>query len=637
MKRLVIIAWIILCAVCNLKAQSVEKQIVRLSSGTIPNSISISTVKSYNTYHWNGSANFKSVLGSLYFNLNEQFISSLIRMDRSLITDQNSLNIQSRYRLSDVMAVAANVSSFTLSDNRSISGSISKASSHGFYGGVAYTPFDRLVIEPLIGARFDKQINKTDKGLSYLLGIELDTSTFSGYLTTFNGSFQYDNISPRALETDRAFLSIYKILSGQTANNLIIGFYKNRRDFYISADSSIREVYGVSYNIERRSDNILTISDSLRYDVSKKMLWTLQGNIFNRKINRSFRYKNISVPEESPLNTSIEELRMEGIVRTVFKIGSRISSMFTFSYLERDEKHIVDEDGIYLENRFLSKIRNEERKNNHSRRSNFAGSANFSVSNSDTIEISGSATILNYNTPSQDNDDDRDELWYLFNISSYHNINKHLKINISANIALTHLVYLFSSRSADNNWNRIIQLSPTIFYAPSDRFSSINTFGVLANYTVYDFEQVSSLTKSYSFRQFAFIDSSTLQLSKRFSIGWFNHIRLYERGEFRWDKFSEKPVNYFEDKLYHGTLRYRLTDGLHFTLGIRYFSQWRYGYQEKRKVLESKLISWGPTTTIQIYSGTTNLYLDGWYEIRNQTGQVIQSNAAMELTIGVRL
>ena len=641
MKGSMLIVGLILILYGQLSAddnQRSDKRIVRLSGDVArPNTFSVSTEKSYNTYHWNGIVLYRNLLGPLYLDVSEQFSSSLIRTDRKLITDQNLLNLQARFRLSDAVAAATAITSFALSDNRSIGGSIGKASSHGFYGGIAYTPFEGMVIEPLAGIRFDNQLDRYDRGPSYIVGFELDTATYSGYRTSLAGLLQYDAITPRTLETHRAALGLRKNFSEQADNNLHVSFYRNRRDFYLSADSSLRQIHNIVYNIESRADNILSITDSLRYQAGNSMLWTLHGNVFSRMIKRSFRYKNIADPEKSPFNTAIEELRIEGTIRGVYRISSVIASTLAYSYLERDEKHRIDEDNSALADRFSTNTYSEERKNNHARRSNLVAVTTLSLSPSDTLGISGSATILHYDTPSGENDDDRDELWYIVNVSSRHLINKHLALHLSANLALTHLVYLFSARSADNNWNRILQLAPTIVYTPARCFTTRNTFEVLANYTVYDFEQQSSLTRSYAFRQLAFIDSTSLRLSKRFGISWYNHIRLYERGEFRWNTFSEKPINYFEDKLYHGTFRYTLNEGLHFSVGIRYFSQLRFGYEGRERFRESSLRCIGPTTTIQIAIGATYIYLDGWYEERNQTGQPKRSNTTMEMTLSVRL
>jgi hypothetical protein len=632
---------LILLLTAQLSADDNQKsvgRIVRLSGDIArPNTFSIFTEKSYNTYHWNGITLYRNLLGPLYFDLSEQFSSSLVRTDRNLITDQNSVNIQARYRISDALAAASTVTSFSLSDNRSIGGSIGKASSHGFYGGIAYTPFEGFVIEPLIGIRFDNQLDRYDKGTSYILGLELDTAIYSGYLASLTGTLQYDAITPRTLETHRASLGLKKDFSEQAKNDLNVAFYRNRRDFYLSADSSLRQMHNIVYNIESRADNILSITDSLRYNASNSMSWTLEGNVYNRTIKRSYRYKNITDPESSPLNTAIDELKIEGTIRGIYRISNFISSTLAFSYLERDEKHKLDENNATLSGIYSTDSYREERKNNHARRSNLAAATTLSLSQSDSVGISGSATILHYDTPSKENDDDRDELWYIVNIASRHIINKHLTLYLSANLALTHLVYLFSTRSADNNWNRILQFAPTVVYTPARCFTTKNTFEVLANYTVYDFEQQSSLTRSYAFRQFAFIDSSSLRLSRRLGIVWDNHIRLYERGEFRWNTFSEKPVNYFEDKLYHGAVRYMLTEGLHFSVGIRYFSQLRFGYEGRDRFQESSLRCIGPTTTIQFAVGATDVFLDGWYEERNQTGQPKRTNTTMQMTLSVRL
>jgi len=97
-------------------------------------------------------------------------------------------------------------------------------------------------------------------------------------------------------------------------------------------------------------------------------------------------------------------------------------------------------------------------------------------------------------------------------------------------VNLSHLVYLSPQRSADNTWNRIFRLSPRFAYKPSEKFFSFNTFEVLANYTTYDFEFISASVRSYVFRQFAFIDSTEVGISNRFSLGWYHYLRFYERG-----------------------------------------------------------------------------------------------------------
>jgi hypothetical protein len=616
---------------------SANKRIVGIQVDTLNRNIaSILFDKSFKTYHWTGAAFYRNSLGPLFLNMNEQFLSTLIRTDGNLITNNQSFDLRLRYRLTDKLSAASNVSSFILSDNKSYGTSIGKASSHGAYAGIAYQPVGQFIVEPLIGVRFDNQLNQYDKGISYLLNLSSDTIAYSGYLGRLSGSFQYDKLDPRTIETRNVSIGIEKIFFEQTRNFLQFNYYRNHRDFYLPADSALKAQYNIVYNVESRVDDAFAISDTLDYNVDGKMFWTFQGNVFTREINRSTRYKNTANLSLSQPNSYINELKLEGLMQGMYIFSNSIRSSLTFSYLERDEKHHLQGAGGTAGIDLLE--RNEERKDNHARRSALVSTTEWRVSRSDTVAFSGSATILRYDTPSHDNDDDRDELWYLINFSTHHRINQHIRIHLSADASLTHLVYLFATRSADNNWNRIIRLAPRLEYMPWEELVTTNTFEVLANYTAFDFESRTSDPRSYAYRQFAFTDSSNLTLTTRLGVQWLSNIRLYERGELRWDTFSERPINYFDERTFLGTLSYRFSKSLLLSLGIRYFSQSKFDLSGSDRALSSYLRSIGPTSSIEINIGTgTHCSIRGWYESQTQTGQPNRGVTTMALLLNKSL
>jgi len=608
------------------------KQPVILPSDTFrKNTASISFDKSFNTYHWNGITFYQNTFGPVFLQINEQFLSTLISANRKLITDNQTFDLRGRYKLTDNLSAATKVSSFILSDNKSVGSSISEASSHAAYGGIAYQPFEHIVIEPFLGVRFDKQMGYFDRGSSYLLNVNSDTLNFSGYASRFSGSLQYDKLDPRTLETHSASIRIDKEFFEQTRNHLQFEYYRNRRDFYMPADSALRDQHNITFNIESRSDNAFAVKDTLDYNVGERMAWTFQGNIFSREINRAIRYRNLVDASGFAPNTDINELKIEGSIRGTFIFSSSLRSSLAFSYLERDEKHTVQREGT-------TGYFTEALKNNHARRTTLTSETSWRISASDTIQLSGSSNLLRYDTPNPENDDDRDELWYLLNLSTNHQINQHLHLHLAVDASLIHLVYLFASRSADNNWNRIVRLAPKLQYTPWKEFSTTNTFEVLANYTAYDFEYIYSTTRSYAFRQFAFIDSSVLAMTQRLGIEWFSHVRLYERGELRWDTFAERPTNYFEEKTFFGNIRYILHDGLLFSIGIRYFSQLRFDYNGHVRTLDNQLRSIGPVTSIEVdIGGRTRFSFRGWYEHQLQTDQPERGMTTMIMSLNIRL
>jgi hypothetical protein len=203
---------------------------------------------------------------------------------------------------------------------------------------------------------------------------------------------------------------------------------------------------------------------------------------------------------------------------------------------------------------------------------------------------------------------------------------------------MMHLVYLFSTRSADNTWNRILRLSPRLWYQPSREFFTMMNFEVLANYMAYDFEYISATVRSFVFRQFSFVDSTTFALSRRVTLEWYSQFRLYERGELHWDAFSERPINEFRESMIISSIDYALTERLLFSTGIRYFSQIRYGYTGSERMADNFLRSIGPMASIGMtVSERTTLSIKGWYERFSQTNQIDRSYTTMIMLLTLRL
>lgn len=605
-----------------------------LSAG---NRIALSSDKLLNTYHWGGRASYRNFFGPLSLQFNEQFRSSMILIDPKLITDEQSMDFALTQRLTSGLRAAVKFSAFSLSDNKNIG--ISNASSQNLYGGVMSEPVAGVRIEPMAGVRFDNQIDQHDRGPSYLLNIDTDPLDYNGYMTTFDGMWQYDRLTPRALETRNASATIERHFSGQTGNTLQLLYTRNRRDFYTAADPFVQQLNGVSKNIETRTEDAFTLFDSLDYDAGQGARISLQGDLYTRTIGRETRYRQTSDPLRPLLNTSIDELKLESSAQLAVSPWKNIRGIVRLAYQERDEKHATIPDPSGSQTNFDLQEKTERLKNNHSRRTSLSSVLAARISPSDSLAISGSGSLLRYDTPSADNNDDRDELWYILNLATVHRLNPALEFRMLANVTLVHLVYLPSMTSGNNTWNRVFRLAPRVEYRPSAGFVTANTFEVLANYTVYDFEYPSSAIRSFVFRQFGLNDSSTWNVTRRIALEWFQYVKLYEQGELQWESFAERPVNYFEENTYQGSVRYEVPEkGLLFSVGLRYFSQRRYAYSGDVRTLDRFLRSLGPTTTVGWrFRERTTLGVQGWYEQQTQTGVPNRSIANVTLSLVVHL
>jgi hypothetical protein len=608
-------------------------------AGGVPSYTAITFDKSFNTYHWIGRAFYTTNAGPYFAQLRERYHSSVIRSTRSLVSDENTFDLLLKRELSSTLQASLSGSSFLLSDEKSIR--TSNVASQIVLGGIEYRPMSNILFEPRIGFQLDRQIDRYDRGMAYRLGGNVENFGVGGYETNVRGALQYAAIAPRVIETDTIALQVRKTFVDETANVLRAQYVRNRRDFYFATDAVARLPNGTFPLIEQRAEDGIVVTDSLRYSMGRSMLLTFTGNVFNRDITRALRSTtgtiDLSPDRRAVSNTGIGELRIDGGVHAMLQNRDGIGASVGFYYSEREERHraIESRSGGNVDS--LTRI--QEQKNNVSHRTMLASTLDVPLfSSSHTLSLAGSGSILRYDTPSMLNTDDRDELWYALSLTTTHRINQHMEAQIIVEANLVHLVYLSSQRSADNTWNRILRLSPRLVYVPSASFRTTNRFEVLANYTAYDFEFPASPIRSFAFRQFAFVDSTSWELTRRVAIEWFSHVRIYERGEFRWDTFSERPSQYFEDKTYLGTVRYGYTERLAFSVGIRYFSQQRFGYPKSDRSLEYALRSVGPTTAIVWKTQrNTALAVQGWYERQTQTQAATRGIVTVSMSLSMQL
>ncbi len=636
--RAYIILVLCMITVCTVLSQNQPGTLRSTNSSADSSSFaSLGFDKNFNTYRWNARTIFFRELGPTTISFNEQFLSSLIQTQQPLIRDEQLLAVSLKHRFSESIRGVLKDSSFNLSDNRSQL--IGNTSFHILHAGIEYRPVKSLTIEPRIGVRYDKQFDQQEKGPSYYLGIYSDPLDYLGYQASLFGKIQYDKLSPRTLETRSAGIDIVRNFFESTRNAFHVEYDRLRRDYYSSADAQVRQQFNITNNIETRLDQSYSIIDTLDYSVGKSGLLSFQGGVFSRTIERNTQYKLFSSGFHSQLNTTIDELRIDGGTSLRYSLlDNSVGVMVGFNYQERDEKHRIEPDGGASKFEIDNQTRLEESKNNHSKRTMISSSVDIQLSRNHSVRLLGSGNLLRYDTPSASNDDDRDELWYIFNIMSFHRLSQYFTMQFASDINLTHLVYIGSTRSANNTWNRIFRLSPRLEYRPSSDFKTINTFEVLANYTVYDTEFLFSSARSYVFRQFGFADSSTFRLTNRITFEWYNLIRLYERGELNWDAFKERPTNYFVDKTYLGKIGYGVTQRLIFSVGIRYFSQLRFGYNGSSRNLESTIVTVGPVAQVSWNAGNrTELLVNGWYENQSQTGVSDRGLATVFMVLTVHI
>jgi hypothetical protein len=274
----------------------------------------------------------------------------------------------------------------------------------------------------------------------------------------------------------------------------------------------------------------------------------------------------------------------------------------------------------------------EEQKNNTSVYGTIAFGSDYLISDKDRVSLNIYQSKLKYDTPSILNDDDRDEILTLVKLEYYKIINPFFSLFTNIEGSQSHLVYLFASKSSNNNINRVLRLR-TGSELNSSRISSANIFEVSANYTSYDFEDLNSNLRSFSYRQFTALDSTQINLIKRINLNFLGYIKISEQGDFNWKSFSEKPKRYLRELFLEPKVVFN-TDIFSFAFGVRYFNLSTYNYEEKNRVFDNSYSSYGPVSIIsgRVYKSLTFNFW-GYYEIVSLSNSQTHQQGNMNLNI----
>ncbi len=585
--------------------------------------------KQLNTFHLNSQLQLYGNFEDVIIRMNENYGSTFIRNETKNTRDEQHFNLNAKYLFRKDIWFGISGSSSLLSDNRSLGINESAVNYAAVFSELK--PIDNIRLAPFGGYTSNRQIGVTDNGSLY--GVEglLENLNFSDLNINSVLRFRNEDIIPRRNLIRYYELSVNNYFDRSVSNTIQTFFSQSRKDFYFEADSITSAQFNINNNIQSRIETGYQIFDRLSYDGFLDIFsLDIAAGINWRKIDRDNRYKT-SEKAKLMYDTRIDELKLELDATTRYS-SKLFDGILRLNFYERDEKHIVKRfdgmtESIYEQNSEL-----EEQKNNNSSRATLSFYGNFKISKNDLLTFSLYQSKLVYDTKSISNDDDRDELLSIIRFRYSKLLTSYFTGFVNAEATFGHTVYLFASRSSNNNQSRIIRLRAGGDYLGS-LVKSFNSFEVSANYTVYDFEDLTTNYQSYSFRQFTAIDSTTIVLTNDVSLFGYGYLKLSEVGDFRWDNFTARPTRFLEE-LYlepRFILNYKRTI---FSIGLRLFLLNTYSYQENTKIPSSEYLSLGPIALIDLQAwNNLNIVMKGYYEFITNTDVPDKEQASLLMQV----
>jgi len=485
-----------------------------------------------NTYNFTNNARYNLNSGNHTMFIAQSYRGSAIQTANTTFRDDQKFAFRYNYKYNEQLSLSAKQNWINSSDSPILG--FNELSRINLMGGAIYSYDQDINAQIFAGTERNVTVGFLSYGTILQAKAQANNIKLEDFRLSIDGFSELLNLNLDRRNLDNSLrLNLAGGISDDALLFVDVAYKGIKRDLLIPQSGD-----EINYLIKIRPEDRITtnillqtaISDNLMLDASLFYDFSRIDNYFNRSVSG---FNLSSIKQSFDIDEANVNLNLKYSVK---KIDANIS----YQSYNRTELNRVNNNHNVADNE-LDRIRQtESQRDNNTGMNTLVGRMEWRFSNTDTVYFQQSLALLRYDTPSEQNNDDRDEFSSYSLLGYGKKIDNRLSANIRLDLRNVHLVYLKSSRSSLNNWNRVIRLMPG-FHFQSDDLMYSTAFEVVANYTVYDFESDGVSARSFSYRHIAYKDSLDIKLSKSISIQTKSFLRYFENGLLFWDSFSESP------------------------------------------------------------------------------------------------
>jgi len=429
----------------------------------------------------------------------------------------------------------------------------------GVFGRYNYE--NTVSIQPSLGKQNSRYRSLSEWGWDAGISGDVKNISVDEYDMKLDFRSEYDRYRKRRNSENYLDLSIYKEFSEYTEDSLSISIQETRKQRYTADGANIKEA-----------------KISQRY---------LANKLIYRFSPRSQLFLNtILASDKLDYLTDSKEFSIENQLRFI-----TFSDNYAYGFTFR----------TYEENQDVANILSD----NQRAQTTMGLNGLYNWNDNNTIKFNIAYIKFQHDTP-EDNTDDRDEQRFILNLNYFRKINPYLSMEWLVYTYLDHQIYLFNPQSQNNKWNRIVKIQPRIHYRNGKLINKLST-SVLANYTVYDFEEQLENKTSFIFRKYMLSDSLQIPLYRRIHLVLLGRMELEDKGNFIKNKFEQILVQSYRSYLLNIYLLNESFLNMRVSLGYSNYLRrdWRH---IPTKRMARKIINEGPFVNIA-YDSSANLKL----------------------------
>ncbi len=596
----------LLFAINTVSAQNSSVRPNKYSNPAERNYINVGLDKVVDTYFFRGRGvyNVDLLYGTL--RLNQNYYGTVIR-NRKPLNDFETFNLEYEYSLSNNILLSFEQNWLLTSYNN-----LDELERLNGIAGIKYKRSDKFFVGLGFGLEDNKTLGLLSGGRLLQINSALSNINIDNYIINSKLSARRLELNRDRVESNFAIGSnVFKNFDKDNRLFLDFGYFVFNTNSVYQGLSDINK-----FSIESRDKDSLMINLGVGFQLLDYFNTNISLSLTDYSLLRSFKE-----PVINSSWTGVAKNKRQFLMSFFGDIGFD-SDYFTqkiglnFQVYDH-ENHVTNKFDIPIEEE--NRLRNIEFQLDENRSTTgLISKSKWKISRRDTLSVDYSVSLSQYNTPSLNNNEDRDEFISIVNISLRHRFSSYLTAIFAGEMYMNHRVYIKSQRSADSRWNRIYRFTPQIIYE-SKKFRMQPQFEVLADYTIYDFEFISPGINSFSRRQIKYKDQIFIEFLKNISLQSQIFIRYYEIGTMYWDAFAETAQESNFEHFTQMLLVARTSPDVSMGCGARYYKLTKKNLIDigSGPGLKYDLISIGPEAMIKIqFPSGSRISLSGWYEFQ---------------------
>ncbi|MCB2409175.1 hypothetical protein [Hymenobacter lucidus] len=377
------------------------------------------------------------------------------------------------------------------------------------------------------GVAYDSRNARRDAGPSY--GLEVTTLIYPGQqarqpvaLRLFGTRSQ---LGPRVWQRTLAEGYYERSFDEFSSGTLRLGYRSNRAEDYVPG------------NVQRIQSDTIATQLSWVYQLSDKASFRSDNSLALPR--RAFAYRQLGAEADTVQNLGYHQQELD--TRQEVRVNSKkLQFMLLFNYRERNRNYSLENNRGLSPTRLTTAIEREQIKDISEKTTLWQSELTWLPRPRHSLSLLGSAQLLRVDTPSDDNDQDRDEAQHSLRLVWVGRWAGAFRTSLAAGAELRQFVFIRASQSAENYTDRLLHWEPSFTWAPG-KFSLKSTYHLWVSYQVRD--RLSEQLKNRASRVLEQQQHLSYQFTPRLLTS-IDYIRRENRiGLLNWPQFKESPLD----------------------------------------------------------------------------------------------